>query len=169
MQNLMRCAELRISPTVRLHWFLIAIALLLAPDAALAQAGSAGGNIGKQDKSVSGGQDTNAPPRAPKKASPKPGRGAARVESSPGASGSWKGVSTGKCILDWSWTLQISSEGIITGSGTTGHVGRGGAGAGTMTVLGKDYHFVGHFGASTGSGTWKRNDGCFGSWTGTKS
>ena len=152
---------------------LIAIALLLAPHGALAQAGTTGGNIGKPEKSMSGGQDESAKPHAAKKTSPKPSRSApapARAAAGPSAaSGAWKGVSTGSCIPDWSWTLQISSEGIITGSGTTGRVGRGGAGSGTMTVLGRDYNFIGHFGSSTGSGTWKRKDGCFGSWTGTKS
>ena len=87
----------------------------------------------------------------------------------PAASGAWTGVSTGGCIPNWRWTLQISGEGIITGSGATGHVGRGGAGNGIMRVFGKNYYFVGHFGPSTGSGTWKRDDGCSGSWTGTKS
>jgi hypothetical protein len=153
--------------------FLIAIALLLAPQRALAQAGTTGGNIGKPEKSISGGQDESAKPHAAKKTPPKQSRSAsapARAAAGPAAaSGAWKGVSTGSCIPDWSWTLQISNEGVITGSGTTGHVGRGGAGSGTMTVLGRDYNFVGHFGPSTGSGTWKRSDGCFGSWTGTKS
>ena len=171
MQNPMRCGELRSRPAVRPHWFLIAIALLLAPNGALAQAGSTGGNVGKQDKSVSGGQDESAKPHATRKASPKPSRTApARREAGPpAASGSWKGVSTGHCIPDWSWMLAIGSDGIISGSGTTGHVGRGGAGSGIMTVLGRSYNFVGHFGASAGSGTWKRADGCSGTWTGTKS
>jgi hypothetical protein len=149
--------------------FLIAIALVLAPRGALAQAGTTGGNIGKPEKSISGGQDESAKPRAAKKTSPKPSRSAPAATGPAAASGAWKGVSTGSCIPDWSWTLQVSNEGVITGSGTTGHVGRGGAGSGTMTVLGRDYNFVGHFGPSTGSGTWKRSDGCFGSWTGTKS
>ena len=167
----MRYAAFAGKSATRPHWLPIVIALLLAPNAALAQAGSTGGNIGKQDKSVSGGQDESPKPRATTKASPRPSRTApARREAGPpAASGSWKGVSTGHCIPDWSWTLAIGSDGIISGSGTTGHVGRGGAGSGVMTVLGKSYNFVGRFGASTGSGTWKRADGCSGSWTGTKS
>ena len=167
----MRYTKFAGKSAIGVHWFMIAIALLLAPAGALAQAGSAGGNVGKQDKSVSGGQDVSAKPAATRNATPKPSRtGPARREAGPpAASGSWKGVSTGHCIPNWSWTLAIGSDGIISGSGTTGHVGRGGAGSGIMTVLGKSYNFVGHFGASTGSGTWKRADGCSGSWTGTKS
>jgi hypothetical protein len=150
--------------------FLIAIAVLFEPDAALAQAGSTGGNVGKQDKSVSGAQDESTRPARVKKASPKASRSAPAREQAgaPAISGEWKGVSSGSCIIDWSWTLQISSDGAITGSGTTGHVGRGGAGNGTMRVLGKDYYFAGHFGSSKGSGTWKRKDGCSGKWTGTR-
>ena len=171
MREPMRGARLAGKSAFKAFCFLIVIALLLNPSTALAQAGSTGGNIGKQDKSVSGGQDESARPRVAKKPPAKPSRSApARGESGPSAaSGSWKGVSTGSCIPDWSWTLQVSNEGIITGSGTTGRVGRGGAGSGTMTVLGRDYNFAGHFGPSSGSGTWKRNDGCSGSWTGTKS
>ncbi|MGB6348709.1 MAG: hypothetical protein WBG10_01655 [Pseudolabrys sp.] len=171
MRELMRCAKLASKSAIKPLWFLIAIAVLFEPDAALTQAGSTGGNVGKQDKSVSGAQDEGAKPPRAQKTSPKPSRSApARAETgASAASGEWKGVSTGRCIVDWSWTLQISGEGIITGSGTTGRVGRGGAGNGTMRVLGKNYHFAGHFGPSRGSGTWKREDGCSGKWTGTKS
>jgi hypothetical protein len=171
MRELMRCAKLASRSAIKPLWFLIAIAVLFEPGAALTQAGSTGGNVGKQDKSVSGAQDESAKRPRAQKTSPKPSRSApARAETgASAASGEWKGVSTGRCIVDWSWTLQISGEGIITGSGTTGRVGRGGAGNGTMRVLGKNYHFAGHFGPSGGSGTWKREDGCSGKWTGTKS
>ena len=170
MRELIRCTKIASKFAIKPLLFLIAIAVLFEPDAAMSQAGSTGGNIGKQDKSVSGGQDESAKPPQRQKASPRPGRSAPVREQAggPAASGEWKGVSSGSCIIDWSWTLQISSDGAITGSGTTGHVGRGGAGNGTMRVLGKDYYFAGHFGPSKGSGTWKRKDGCSGKWTGTK-
>src|ERR1700681_4182565 len=152
MREPMRGARLADKYAIQPLCFLIAIALLLAPHGALAQAGSTGGNIGKPEKSISGGQDESAKPHTAKKASPKPNKSApARTATGPSAaSGAWKGVSTGSCIPDWSWTLQISNEGVISGSGTTGHAGRGGAGSGTMTVLGRVYNFVGHFGPSTG-------------------
>lgn len=170
MRELMRCTKLASNSAIKPLLFLIAFSVLFEPGTALAQAGSTGGNVGKQDKSASGGQDESAKPRRARKASPKQGRSAPAREQAgaPAASGEWKGVSSGACIINWSWTLQISSDGAITGSGATGHVGRGGAGNGTMRVLGKDYYFVGHFGSSKGSGTWKRKDGCSGKWTGTK-
>jgi hypothetical protein len=170
MRELMRCVKLASQSAIKPLWLLIAVAVLFQPHAALAQAGSTGGNVGKQDKSVSGGQDESTKPSRAKKASPKPGRSASAREQAgaPEATGEWKGVSSGSCIIDWSWTLQISSAGAITGDRTTGHVGRGGAGNGTMRVLGKDYYFAGHFGPSKGSGTWKRKDGCTGKWTGTR-
>ena len=57
MRDLMRCAKLASRSAIKPLWFLIAIAVLFEPDAALTQAGSTGGNVGKQDKSVSGGKD----------------------------------------------------------------------------------------------------------------
>ena len=99
----MRYTKFAGKSAIGVHWFMIAIALLLAPAGALAQAGSAGGNVGKQDKSVSGGQDVSAKPPATRNATPKPSRTApARREAGPpAASGSWKGVSTGHCIPSW--------------------------------------------------------------------
>jgi hypothetical protein len=167
----MRYAEFASKSAIGPHWFFIVIALLLAPDTALAQAGSTGGNIGKPEKSISGGQDERARPRAAKKSPPKQSRSApARAQPGPSAaSGAWKGVSTGSCIPDWSWTLEISSEGTISGNGISGRVSRGGAASGTVVSGGTTYNFVGHFGSSVGSGTWKRTDGCSGSWAGNKS
>jgi len=167
----MRGARLAGKSAIKPLCFLIAIAFLLEPSTALAQAGSTGGNIGKQDKSVSGGQDESARPRAAKKVPPKQSRSApARAQPGPSAaSGAWKGVSTGSCIPDWSWTLEITSEGTISGNSISGHVSRGGAASGTVVSGGTTYSFAGHFGSSVGSGTWKRPDGCSGTWTGTKS
>jgi hypothetical protein len=164
MTDAARRAKLVSKSAVKSQWLLVASALLFGAHPACAQGGSAGGTIGQPNKSISSGQDVSARSLPVKK--PKPSGSASGTLA---AVGTWNGVSTGGCIPNWSWTLQVSSEGIITGSGTTGRVGRGGAGNGTMTVLGKDYHFAGHFGPKEGSGTWKRTDGCTGSWTGTKS
>jgi hypothetical protein len=57
MRDLMRCAKLASRSAIKPLWFLIAIAVLSEPDAALTQAGSTGGNVGKQDKSASGSKD----------------------------------------------------------------------------------------------------------------
>jgi hypothetical protein len=166
----------RCRPAIK-PWLLIAGALLLAPlvalGGALAQGGSTGGNIGQQNKSVSGGQEPSAAPPPARRASPKPSRSApARAQAAPAAAGSWsgawKGVSTGGCIPTWSWTLQISDGGDISGSGAVGKVARGGGASGTMTVLGVAYHFAGRFSAGTAAGTWKRDDGCAGAWTATR-
>jgi hypothetical protein len=154
------------------HLLLILMTLLLEPSGAFAQAGSTGGNVGKQDKSVSGGQDESAQPHSTKKASPKPSRSAtvrAQTGSLGAYSGTWGGVSTGSCILTWSWTAQISSDGNMSGSGIVGHVTRGGAVNGTMTVVGKAYNFVGRIAGGAASGTWTTAAGCAGRWTAAKS
>jgi hypothetical protein len=166
--------EPRCESAIKLTWLLIATVLLLVPSAALAQGGSTGGNIGQQNKSVSGGQAPSAAPPPARRASPKPSRREpARVQAAPAAaagswSGAWKGVSTGGCIPTWSWTLQITDGGDISGSGAVGKVARGGGASGTMTVLGVAYHFAGRFSAGTAAGTWKRDDGCAGAWTATR-
>jgi len=167
MRDPTRRAKLASKSCIKPQWILVASALLLGAHAACAQGGSTGGTIGEPSKSISSGQDDSA--RAGPAKKPKPSGGASSASGSLTASGTWNGVSTGGCIPNWSWTLQITSEGSISGSGATGHVGRGGSGSGIMTVLGTAYHFVGHFGSSTASGTWKRTDGCSGRWTGTKS
>jgi hypothetical protein len=147
--------------------------LLIGSGAALAQGGSVGGNLGQTNKSISGGQAESPPPAPARRAAPpRPVRSApARVDTGSvgSVSGSWGGISTGSCIPNWSWTIQIGSDGTMSGSGANGHVSRGGAASGIMTVGGTDYHFVGHFGGSAGSGTWTTAAGCSGHWTAAKS
>jgi hypothetical protein len=134
-----------------------------------AQAGSTGGTIGKQDKSVSGEEDMRqkrgSVRRAPShRVSPMPSaRGSVGLYN-----GTWNGVSTGHCIAAWTWTLQVSN-GAISGSGTNGRVTEGGAINGVMVVLGTAYNFVGHLNPKEASGTWTSRPGCFGGWTATKS
>jgi hypothetical protein len=167
MQDPTRRADLVSKPQL----FLIVAALLLTSNGAWAQAGSAGGSIGQQNKSASGGQEESAKPRASRNVASHASRKSqsrAETGSAAAADGSWAGVSTGACIPNWSWTLHIDS-GVISGNNVTGHIGRGGAASGTMTVLGTAYNFVGHFGATAGSGTWTTAAGCSGNWTGTKS
>jgi hypothetical protein len=59
---------------------------------ALAQAGSAGGTIGKQDKSISGSEEPDTP-----RAAPQPKRAAAHEASS--------GAACGRIVGTWNWVL----------------------------------------------------------------
>jgi hypothetical protein len=81
--------------------------------------------------------------------------------------GSWRGASTGPCIPTWRWTIGIES-GSISGDKTTGRVSSNGQARGAMIVFGTTYNFVGHFGATVGSGTWKSHE-CSGTWSAAKS
>jgi hypothetical protein len=153
-------------------WLCIPVVLLLGSGAALAQGGT-GGSLGQTNKSVSGGQPESAP--APhRQAAPRPSRSAparsARVETGAVGSmaGAWAGMSTGSCIPNWTWTIQISSDGNMSGSGVTGQVSRGGTAMGTMTVGGTSYNFVGHVSGRAASGTWTTAAGCSGRWTAAK-
>lgn len=100
-------------------------------------------------------------PSASKKAKPVAAR--ALVSSN----GSWSGASTGPCIPTWPWTLQVSN-GVISGSGTNGHVSPAGVWSGKMVVLGTAYNFVGQTSGSRASGTWKSVE-CSGRWSANKS
>jgi hypothetical protein len=150
------------------HWPVLLLAFALAPTAASAQAGTAGGTVGVQDKSVSGGQD--------REVRSQPSRKAARRESTErqgsaerraGVDGSWPVSATGRCIPSWNLTFLISN-GTISGSGATGHVLSSGAASGNVVVLGLRFDFIGHFRARQASGTFTGADGCPGTWTASK-
>ena len=134
--------------------------------------GSTGGTIGKQDKSVSGGEDIREKVRHGSVRGAKPSNRVSSIPSGRGSvalyNGAWSGVSTGHCIAAWSWTLQVSN-GIISGRATSGRVSGGGAISGAMEVVGTIYNFVGHMRRDEASGTWTSRPGCFGRWTATKS
>jgi hypothetical protein len=165
MRDPARCAEPVSKSAIKPYWFLVMIALLLEPSGVFAQAGNTGGTVGVQEKSTSGGQDRDVKSRPAKRASRAP-----RAESGATASanGTWPVSAVGRCIPPWQLTFLISN-GVISGSGTTGQVSRGGSASGHVVVLGMRFDFIGHFGARQGSGTFTGADGCPGTWTATKS
>jgi hypothetical protein len=127
----------------------------------LAQAGSTGGTVLKQGKSVSGDQDTEPTRSAKERKKPEL---RAKPKSSASFEGTWHGVSTGTCKHDYTWTLEVRN-GIMSGAGSQGHVSAGGTTDGSMTVLGTRYAFKGRAVSLTAiSGTWTRLDGCSGKW-----
>jgi hypothetical protein len=79
---------------------------------ALAQAGSTGGSIGKQDKSMSGGEEAD---RARAATHPKQPAAKARETSS--------GRSCGRIVGRWSWYLG-TSEVVMYKDGSAGHSAR---------------------------------------------
>jgi hypothetical protein len=145
----------------------------------LAQAGSTGGTIANQGKTVSGDQSGprpgagERPRRSPKKGhDPERGREKAATVAGGGSranyDGTWHVVSIGACGYRDEVTVTVS-DGVMSGSGVTGHIGSGGNVSAVLTVLGLRAEITGHASSSHGSGTWKRNDGCTGHWTSDRS
>jgi hypothetical protein len=149
---------------------LLVAALALSP--ALAQSGSAGGAIGNDEKSLSGSrQDRSAEPAAPARRS-KP----AAEESHPssrrsgggggGFDGAWMVTSIG-CGGTTSGAVVVSS-GKVIGQGVTGTVSPSGAVSTVGQGDGVTFTGSGRLGARSGSGTWRRSDGCGGTWSSAK-
>jgi len=158
--------------------FAIAAGLLLASQA-LAQSGSVGGSIGKEDKSISGSQAPAArsvpPPAAPQsapraKSASRSNSGGSGAGSGGGAGsfdGVWTfvGVSSGNC--SGSVTLTISG-GRLVGEGYTGTVSPNGA----INVVGANNGIsavsTGHLSGKSGSGSYQQSDGCTSRWVASK-
>jgi hypothetical protein len=139
---------------------LLCAALALSPRASLAQ-GSAGGSIGNDDKQLSGSRE--AKPARPEESH----RPAAHRKEAGGGRGNfdgrWSFVTTGcpgagtigAVIRSGRFTTAIS-HGTVSPDGAFHAVGGGG---------GVSFTAGGHMGASGGSGTFRRSDGCSGSWS----
>jgi hypothetical protein len=155
----------------------VAIALIAAAtsvpsmEAAFAQAGSTGGMVGKSNKSISGGAEEterHTTRKQPAERASQPSRRTPRATSPASFDGSWAGMSVGPCIGHFGWNLQVSN-GVISGSSTTGRITGSGATTGDMVVMGKHYIFRGTTRASgNASGTWT-SPNCRGTWTAVRS
>jgi hypothetical protein len=149
-----------------------ALALMIGPRAALAQSGSAGGSIGNDEKSLSGSRtvEPERPARRskPEAAEPRPssrrsggGGGGANFD------GAWIANSHGNPCGSATQAFVVSS-GRISGDGLSGVVSPSGAASsvghyGDLTVISS-----GRFSGRGGSGSFKRSDGCIGTWSVSK-
>jgi|ERR1700761_3915624 hypothetical protein len=150
--------------------------LLLMPGLALAQSGSAGGSIGNDDKSISGSRsdprsvEPEARPSRSKPDSAEPRRTeprrAARGGGGGNFDGAWVVVSVG-CGGTTTGAVMVTS-GRIIGEGVTGFVSANGAASSVGYYNGVTVRGSGHLSGRSGSGTFRRSDGCGGSWTSTK-
>jgi hypothetical protein len=158
--------------------FLLSIAL--APDGARAQSGSAGGSIGNDEKSLSGSrqggsQDRSAEP-APSARGSKPASEESRSSSRRGGGsvggggggfdGAWAVTSVG-CGGTTSGAVVVTS-GRVIGEGVSGRVSPSGAVSTFGQGQGVTYSGSGRLSGRSGSGTFRRSDGCSGSWTSIK-
>ena len=137
-----------------------AFALLLHAAPVLAQ-GSTGGSIGKQDKSISGNQESPRSAPATRKSS-KSGGGGSNYD------GLWNAASFGQtCSLSVAGVVTISS-GRLTADGMTGAVSGGGSVTASWSGGGLSATFSGRISGRNGTGRFQRSDGCVGRWTMSK-
>ncbi|HVP99263.1 MAG TPA: hypothetical protein VMS87_08470 [Roseiarcus sp.] len=147
--------------------------LVATPGAALAQ-GSAGGSIGNDEKSLSGARPE---PRSVEPARPtsrtrsqesEPRRSASRSGGGGGFDGAWVVVSVG-CGGSTTGAVVVSSGRIIGEGVVSGHVSPNGAASAVGNVgNGVTVMSSGHLSSRSGSGSFRRSDGCSGRWTASK-
>ncbi len=133
-------------------------AVLLGQAPALAQ-GATGGSIGNRDKGVSGAFDT---PSAPSR------REAPARKSSGGGNfdGQWKSVavSNNGCSGTATANVTIANGQVSTNDGLSGRVS-GGSLRANWAGNGMTGTVTGRLSGQSGSGSFRRSDGCTGSWS----
>ena len=148
-----------------------AFTLYLHAAPALAQ-GSTGGSIGKQDKSISGDQDGGGSRSTSRERSPKSERSSkSRSGGSGGGNfdGTWASASFGRTTCSDKTTAVVAiSGGRMVSDGFTGTVSGSGAVRGAWAGSGLSATVTGRISGNSGSGTFRRSDGCEGGWTLTR-
>jgi hypothetical protein len=145
--------------------------LAIASSAAYAQSGSAGGSIGNDEKSLSGSRSERSAEPAPSARRSKPAeepRSSSRRGGGGGGGfdGAWVVTSVG-CGGSTSGAVVVSS-GKVIGQGVSGTVSPSGAVRTVGQGDGLTFTGSGRLGGRSGSGTWRRSDGCGGTWTSAK-
>ncbi|WP_338701301.1 hypothetical protein V5279_19930 [Bradyrhizobium sp. 26S5] len=144
----------------------------LGSTAALAQSGSSGGSIGNDEKSLSGSRaaprsvETDRPARRSKPEADEPRRAARKSGGGGSVDGAWVVTSVG-CGGTGSGAVVITS-GRIIGEGLTGFVSPSGAARSVFQANGLTSIGSGRLSGRSGSGTFRRSDGCGGTWSATK-
>lgn len=154
----------------------VLVTAALASPAAFAQSGSAGGSIGNDEKSLSGSRSERSAEPAPSARRSKPAAEEPRSSSrrsgggggggGGGFDGAWVVTSIG-CGGTTSGAVVVSS-GKIIGQGVTGTVSPSGAVSTVGQGDGVTFTSSGRLGARSGSGSWRRSDGCGGTWSSAK-
>ena len=161
----------------RINIALLCVPFIVAigPPSAWAQSGSSGGSIGNDEKSLSGSRsaEPERPARRSKPEADEPRRSTSRRGGGGGGGGGFDGAwivnSVGITCSGSSTTAVVVTSGRIIGEGLTGTVSPSGAASsvghydGGLTVVSS-----GHVSGRSGSGTFKRSDGCIGKWTSSK-
>jgi hypothetical protein len=153
------------------------LAIVALSNLARAQSGSAGGSIGNDEKSLSGSRETPraAEPSKPARRSKTETEAPSRASRKSGGGGSGGGNIDGAWILtsvgtpcgSSSDTVVISS-GRMVGQYGTAQVSPNGGVSGIGSAGSLSWTMSGRFSGRSGSGTFRRSDGCAGSWSGAK-
>ena len=155
----------------------LAISVAFGTSASFAQTGSAGGSIGNDEKSLSGSRTTpraveSEKPSRRSKPRPEPEEPRRATRKSGGGGG-------GGGNFDGAWVAQsqgcggsterfVISGGKISGELSSGSVSPNGSTTSGGSVSGLSWSSSGRFSGSSGSGTFRRSDGCSGTWTASK-
>ncbi|HXH47528.1 MAG TPA: hypothetical protein VNK51_27250 [Bradyrhizobium sp.] len=148
------------------------LTFLLAAPNAFAQSGSAGGSIGNDEKSLSGSRsDRSAEPAAPaRRSKPAEERSSPRRTGGGGGGGGFDGawiVTSVGCGGSTSGAVVVTS-GRVIGEGVSGTVSPSGAVSTRGQGQGVTFTGAGRLSGRSGSGTWRRSDGCGGTWSSVK-
>ena len=167
MRNAVRC-------WIRIGLLSLLMSVAFGPVAAFAQ-GSAGGSIGNDEKSLSGSRESprsvETPARRSKpRAETEQPRRAARKSGGGGGGGNFDGawvVNSVGCG-GTSTSAVVVTSGRIIGGGVSGTVSPTGAARSVGNYSGIIVTSSGHVSGRSGSGIFRRSDGCSGTWTSTK-
>jgi hypothetical protein len=150
------------------------LAIVALPSLGHAQSGSAGGSIGNDEKSLSGSRETpraaepSKPARRSKTETEAPSRASRKSVGGGGnIDGAWILTSVGTPCGSSTDTVVISS-GRMVGQYGTAQVSPNGGVSGIGSAGSLSWTMSGRFSGRSGSGTFRRSDGCAGSWTGAK-
>jgi hypothetical protein len=148
------------------------ISVAFGPGFAIAQ-GSAGGSVGNDEKSLSGSRDASRaaePARPARRSKSEEGPRRASRKSGGGGGGNFDGAWIARSVASCGSASQafVVTSGRIIGEGLSGSVSTSGAASsvgnyGSVTAISS-----GRFSGRSGSGTFKRSDGCTGTWTASK-
>jgi hypothetical protein len=143
-----------------------ALALLLHVPAASAQ-GSTGGSIGKNNKSISGDQDSGSGRSTSRseRAAPKARHGGGGGGGGGNFDGLWNSASFGRTCSDRTTAVVVISGGNMASDGFSGRVSSSGAVSGIWAGSGLSATVRGRISGRRGSGSFRRSDGCVGTWT----
>ena len=163
--------------SIRIGLFALSMSVAFGTGASFGQSGSVGGSIGNDEKSLSGSRskpravESEKPARRSKpKAEPEEPRRASRKSGGGGGGGG---------NFDGAWVAQsqgcgnsterfVISGGRISGELSSGQVSPSGSTTSGGSVSGLSWSSSGRFAGRSGSGTFRRSDGCSGTWTASK-